>query len=224
MPEPAEDIEAVITNNLVLFRSIGGMKEQNQKLLRIVRELGAKMEAEEKDYREAMEKEQGEVVREAHGAIQELAAQLERQKKSSELTIQAYTKERDVLKSMLKRAGGGVSGIGASIANSGVNGFHEGANAANLAKELSEVQKQFESYRTEIGVDSVRLREELVLVQREASQLGATLAKANAKIEYLTGMFQLHLIAVGLFDPLLLWIAIDSSRKTSRCKLVNWKT
>jgi nucleoprotein TPR len=197
MPEPAEDIEAVITNNLVLFRSIGGMQEQNQKLLRIVRELGAKLEAEEKDYREAMEKEQGEAVREAHEAIQELAAQLERQKKSSELTIQAYMKERDVLKSMLKRAEGGASGVGASIANSGVNGFHEGANVANLAKELSEVQNQFESYRMEMGVDSVRLREEVVLAQREASQLGATLAKANAKIEYLNGMSQLHLIAFG---------------------------
>lgn len=191
--EPAENIEAVITNNLVLFRSIGGLQEQNQKLLKIVRELGAKMEAEEKDYREAMEKEQGEAVREAHEAIQELAAQLERQKKNSEVTIQAYMKERDALRSMLNRAERG-SGGGGSMVNGNMNGYRDASmggpdsGAGNeLARELAETQTQFETYRTEMGVDSVRLREEVIAAQREAGHVGALLAKANARIEYLNG-------------------------------------
>lgn len=191
--EPAENIEAVITNNLVLFRSIGGLQEQNQKLLKIVRELGAKMESEEKDYREDMEREQGEAVREAHEAMQELAAQLERQKKSSEATIQAYMKERNTLKSMLATAERGTMGAGVHERGApvdAVNGYDEhsaGGGTSDLAKELADVQNQFDTYRMEMGSDSVRLREDVIAAQREAGQLGAALAKANAKIEYLTG-------------------------------------
>jgi uncharacterized membrane protein YgaE (UPF0421/DUF939 family) len=66
---PAENIDEVITNHLVLFRNIKALQAQNQKLLGIVREMGAKMEAEEREYREALEKEQSEAVREAHEAV-----------------------------------------------------------------------------------------------------------------------------------------------------------
>ncbi|OBZ68761.1 Nucleoprotein TPR [Grifola frondosa] len=180
---PADNIEAVITNNLVLFRSIPALQEQNQKLLKIVRELGAKLESEEKEYRETLEQEQGEAVREAHEAIKQLQEQLETQKKSSEVTIQAYMKERDTFKSMLARSEG-------DSASKGVNGQANGVDRvspadSDLAKELAEVQTQFAAYKSEMGVDAVRLREELIHAQREANQLGATLAKAHAKIEFL---------------------------------------
>ncbi|KAJ7288016.1 hypothetical protein C8J57DRAFT_504699 [Mycena rebaudengoi] len=183
---PAETIDGVITNNLVLFQSIGQLQEQNQKLLKVVRELGDKMEGEERDYREAMEREQGEAVREAHEAMQDLAEQLERQKSSSEAIIKAYVKERDALKAMLARTekqGGVPNGMSTEV-----NGFGEGLppNASDMAKEYAQIQNQFEVYRTEMGVDSVRLREDLIAAQREAGQLGAALAKANAKIEYLS--------------------------------------
>jgi nucleoprotein TPR len=165
------------------------LQEQNQKLLKVVRELGDKMEGEERDYREAMEREQGEAVREAHEAMQDLAEQLERQKSSSEAIIKAYVKERDALKAMLARTekqGGVPNGM-----NTEVNGFGEGLppNASDMAKEYAQIQNQFEAYRTEMGVDSVRLREDLIAAQREAGQLGAALAKANAKIEYLSGTY-----------------------------------
>ncbi|ESK95244.1 filament-forming protein [Moniliophthora roreri MCA 2997] len=176
---PAENVEAVITNHLVLFRSIDGLQDQNQKLLKIVRELGQKMENEERDYREAMEKEQGEAVREAHEAMQDLAAQLERQKKSSESIIQAYVKERDALKAMLARTEKGV-------VNGSVTSDAATPGSSELAQELAEIQRQFDAYRTEMGIDVVKLREELLVSQRETSQLQAALAKANAKIEYLS--------------------------------------
>ncbi|KAG6330667.1 hypothetical protein ID866_8422 [Astraeus odoratus] len=183
-PLPGTNTEAVITNNLVLFRSIPQLQEQNQRLLRIVREMGDKMEAEERDYRATLEQEQSEAVREAHEAIQELVAQLERQKKSSEMTIQAYMKERDTLKSMLARADraappppyphGSVNGAGSGSVPSG-----------DLAAELADVQAQFESYRQEMGLDSSKLREDLNQAHRDLGHANAALAKANAKIEYL---------------------------------------
>lgn len=185
---PAVDTETIITNNLVLFKSINGLQEQNQKLLKIVRELGNKMESEEKDYKEAMEKEQGEAVREAHEAIQELAAQLERQKKSSEGVIQAYMKERDALRAMLARAekAGALSGVNSN--NAGENALAVTAQT-DSSRELAEIQSQFEVYRTEITVDSNKLRDDLASAQREIGQLGAALAKTNARYEFLDGRF-----------------------------------
>ncbi|KAG6376921.1 hypothetical protein JVT61DRAFT_953 [Boletus reticuloceps] len=180
-PLPADNIDAVITNNLVLFRSIPSLQEQNQKLLRIVRELGAKMEAEERDYREALEKEQSEAVREAHEAMQDLATQLEREKKSSQATIQAYMKERDALKAMLARAQRTSS---RGVVNGDVNGAAP-APSSDLVAELEDVQAQFESYKMEMGMDAEKLREDLAQAQRQLGQANAALAKATAKIEFL---------------------------------------
>lgn len=176
---PAENIEDVITNNLVLFRSIPALQEQNQKLLKIVRELGEKMEAEEKEYREQLEAEQAAALQEAYAAIKELQQQLENNKKHSETTIQAYLKERDALKSMLARE--------RDAAANGVNARAGGASGADANKELEEITSHFEVYKTEMGADSGKLREELLNVRHESAQVSAQLAKANAKIEYLSG-------------------------------------
>ena len=67
--------------------------------------------------------------------------------------------------------------------------------AIDRSQELSDVQSQFEAYKVEMNVDSVTLREEVLTSQREASQLGATLAKANAKIEYLNGKVILRVLS-----------------------------
>jgi nucleoprotein TPR len=190
--QEADNVNDIITNNLVLFRNIEGLQAQNQKLLGIVRELGDKMESEEREYKEAMQQEQAEAIREAHEAMQDLAGQLEQQKKHSEGVIQAYVKERDALKSMLARAQAAASRAGLAIDIGQQQAG--GASSAPLpdtevAKELVEVQQQFEAYRTEMGVDSTRLREELSSAQREIHDLSAGLAKSNAKVEYLTGEF-----------------------------------
>jgi nucleoprotein TPR len=141
------------------------------------------MEGEERDYREVMEKEQAEAIKEAHEAMQELAAQLERQKKSSDTIIQAYVKERDTLRSMLARAEKGAISHRITDPTSEVTADP----GSNLAKELSEIQGQFEAYKTETNYDSGRLRDELIAAQREVNQMSAALAKANAKVEFLSG-------------------------------------
>jgi nucleoprotein TPR len=179
---PAENIDEVITNHLVLFRSIPALQGQNQKLLGIVREMGAKMEAEEREYREALEKEQGEAVREAHEAITALQEQLEAQRRTHDVKMQAFIKERDSLKVLLGRAERGSAG---KDARSQANGA---ATESDIAKELAEIQQQFDTYRAETGVDSVRLREDAVAAQREVAQLIAQGAKANARLEIAGGM------------------------------------
>ena len=88
----SKNVEAVVVNNVLLFRSISTLQDHNQKLLRTVRELGAKLEAEEKEYRDQVEAEQAVALQEAYAAIKELQQQLEKNKKHSETTIQALTK------------------------------------------------------------------------------------------------------------------------------------
>jgi nucleoprotein TPR len=131
---PAENIDEVITNNLVLFRSIPALQAQNQKLLGIVREMGTKMEAEEREYSEVLEKEQGEAVHEAHEAITALKEQLETQHHPHDVKIQAFTKERDSLKSLLVRAERSNAG---KDPRGQVNGA---AVESDITKELTEIQ------------------------------------------------------------------------------------
>lgn len=187
---PDKTIDEIISNNLVLFRSIPELQEQNRKLLRVTRELGAKMESEEREYKDALDQEQSEAIREAHEAIQALQVQLENQQKSQQATIQAYVKERDTLKTMLARSDRNVGSASASThagSSIHINGNATSHPPSDLQKELHEVQTNFDAYRHEMGIDTIKLREELVAYQREASQLGSALAKANAKIDFLNG-------------------------------------
>ena len=174
---PAENIDEVITNHLVLFRNIAALQSQNQKLLGIVREMGAKMEAEEREYRDALEKEQSEAVREAHEAITALQDQLEAQRRTHDVKMQAFTRERDSLKVLLARAERGNVGKDSHGQTNGA------AVESDIAKELEEIQQQFDAYRAETGVDSVRLREDAVAAQREVARLNTQLAKATARVE-----------------------------------------
>ncbi|KAI0338862.1 hypothetical protein BDW22DRAFT_1362157 [Trametopsis cervina] len=179
----SDNIDDVITNSLVLFKSLPELQQQNQRLLKIVRELGKKMEDEEKEYREQLEAEQQVALQEAYTAVKELQDQLENHKKSSEITIQTYIKERDALKSMLTRE----RGLRAARGVNGVNGHDDHMILdSDTTKELEEIQSHFETYKTEMGVDSSRIREELVSVRHDAAHAAAQLAKANAKVEYLT--------------------------------------
>jgi nucleoprotein TPR len=59
--------------------------------------------------------------------------------------------------------------------------------SGDAAKELTEVQGQFDAYKLEMGIDSGRLRDELIAAQKEFNSMSAALAKANAKVEYLSG-------------------------------------
>ncbi|KAG6850340.1 hypothetical protein H0H93_014613 [Arthromyces matolae] len=178
---PAEDTEAVITNHLVLFRSIAGLQEQNQKLLKIVREMGRKMEAEERDYRDTMEREQVEAIQEAHAAITEMAAKLDLQKKNSDNIIKAYVKERDALREMLAREKAGKPTTTNGVSESPIDDLIP----VDIRQELAETQTQFEAYRLEMGVDTGKLQKALAETQKEASNLAVSLAKANAKLEFL---------------------------------------
>lgn len=176
----SDDVDSMITNNLVLFKSINGLQEQNMKLIKVVRELGARLENGEKEFREGLEREQAEAVQEAHEMMLELRGQLDRQEKSSAAIIQTYVKERDALKSVIARLEAG------GTPHHGVNGNLSGSSPG-VSQDVADIQSQFETYRSEMGLDSVRLREDLAAAQKEVAKLQADVAKEKARTDYCNG-------------------------------------
>ncbi|MCO5612962.1 hypothetical protein L7F22_067235 [Adiantum nelumboides] len=94
------DTQAVITNQLVTFASLTDLVAQNGRLLRVVRELGAKMEAEERDYRARLEAGENEAVEEAREVISRLQDELRAEK----TRIEGMRRERDMFRSMCSAA------------------------------------------------------------------------------------------------------------------------
>lgn len=176
----SDDVDSMITNNLVLFKLINGLQEQNMKLIKVVRELGARLENGEKEFRVGLERERAEAVQEAHEMLVELRSQLDRQEKSSAAIIQSYVKERDALKSVIAR----LEAEGPS--HSRINGNISGSSP-NVSHDVEEIQNQFETYRSEMGLDSVRLGEDLVVAQKEVAKLQADVAKEKARTDYCNG-------------------------------------
>jgi nucleoprotein TPR len=63
-----------------------------------------------------------------------------------------------------------------------------------------------------MNMDSVKLRDEVLAAQREAGQLNTALAKAHAKIEYLSG----RLLSIFRFSTLFLLMSLPNSTDRHR--------
>lgn len=170
--------DAVVSAHLVTFRSINELQIQNQKLLRITREMGAQMERGEEETLARRRAEENQAVEEAHELILKLKDEVE----SGRVRIETIGKERDMLRRMLNQHGGGPGG-GAGSAN-GVGGTSNDIESSRL---LAEVQTNFDAYRTEIQIDLNRLKEDLESAQRDANRSRSELAKSKAQAEFLSG-------------------------------------
>ncbi|OCB90452.1 hypothetical protein A7U60_g2335 [Sanghuangporus baumii] len=101
--QPASNMEEVITNNLVLYKSILELQKKSMALLGLIQGILSRMDNVEQEYKACMENEQNEAIREAHEAIMTLQAQPESTQASHQAMTQVYTKERDMLKTGLER-------------------------------------------------------------------------------------------------------------------------
>ena len=98
--------------------------------MKIVRDLGDKLEAEEKEYRDTLDQEQAEAIQEAHDAIKLLQEQLENQKKTADISIQARQKECETLKALLQKER-------ATRTVNSVSG-HESSSGTDVSEELAD--------------------------------------------------------------------------------------
>jgi nucleoprotein TPR len=139
------DTQAVITEQLVTFRSLNELITQNSRLLRVVRQLGTEMEARESKYRSDFEMQESDAIDEAKAVITRLQEDLRAERTRSE----GVRRERDMFRAMTAQGGG----IGRSVSGTiqGGSGNVESSSAAHvtLTNQYSQLQAQFEAFRSE---------------------------------------------------------------------------
>lgn len=186
--EGLTDTDKFISERLVVFRSVSDLQEKNEELLRITRELGAKMESEEA----LAEKSQ---AAEDHAKVEMLERQLEQandEMKSMVARSDSYIKERDMFRRMLQhrgqipREGDMESMFGQSI-NGGGSIFNsiETPNAKdnqNYAQLLRELQGHFDQYREEQTNDRRTLKEQSDKLASDKAALQSEIARINSQL------------------------------------------
>ncbi|KAL9931668.1 hypothetical protein V8E36_009454 [Tilletia maclaganii] len=203
-----QDTNAIITANLVTFSSLSEMVTQNQRLLRMTRELSTRMEARE---RELASGSAGGAANGSYGMdedeLEELKSTLDRleeQLRAERSNKKALTAERDLLKSRLQRAtevnsnGASSNGNGAAGGGGGVGASATAAADAALLQahellriEHERLQKHYETYRNETAEDMRQLKEDISDARRESHKLSATAAKERAGRQAADERFQI---------------------------------
>lgn len=177
--EERDDTDAVVSAHLVTFSTVDELQAQNAKLLRITRELGARLEADERDADARRTASEQQALEHAH----ELVVRLKDELANARLSAEARLKERDMYRRML--AGGGSQPATATATDDepsdAVARLGTDNNNNNAA---AEVQRNFDAYRHEMELDTRRLRDDLTASERTAATLRTELAKANAQREF----------------------------------------
>ncbi len=195
LPDPAaggevagDETQAVISAQLVSFHSLTELVAQNQRLLRVTRELGSRMEAKEREYRTALQENENEAVQQATEVIEQLNEDLRAEKSRAE----GLVRERDMFRGMVQ------SRSASSGAANGLNGHSNGASAGganagdsamaqSLANQYSQLQAHFDAYRTESRKDADMLKQDVNDARQAASQAAVQAAREKASREATEG-------------------------------------
>lgn len=182
------DTDRFIRQNLVTFKNVVELQEQNTKLLKLVRELGDRMEREEAERKRSVETAQ---------SYEELKQKYDRLKDEVKVTItqsQSYIRERDTFKTMLFRRGkdqdcnfaGSVDGnIPATPTRSVLHSIEGSPNETNLAdynKLLKEMQAHFDAYRQEASTDRSTLKQQVDGLSKSNSELRGEAARNSSQL------------------------------------------
>ena len=192
--EGSTDTDRFISSNLVTFRNIGELQEQNTNLLRITRELGERMEHEE------AVKKQLEDTRN----WDELQQKYERCKdevKSLVTQSQSYIRERDMFRRMLSHRGQLPAGsdfnslFGESFNGDGapttprpagvmdsVEDLPSAKDLSDYAKLYKDMQAHFDAYRNEAATDRSTLKEQVDNLSRLNGELRSEAARSSSQV------------------------------------------
>lgn len=178
-----------ISERLVLFRDVSELQAQNEKLLRLTRELGEKMEGEEA-------REQARQSASDAQEVESLRQQVDRYKdeiKSTAVQMESYVKERDMFRRMLQHRGqlAPDTDLQAMFGQSVGSGTPRRSSIAPQAtprkeddweKLLRELQISFDQYREETSQDRRQLKDQADNLAREKSTLQADIARAQSQL------------------------------------------
>jgi nucleoprotein TPR len=178
----------VISNSLTTFQNIKDLTDQNSKMLRMLRELGEKMEGDEAKARERQYHTQCRELEEANSQLARLRDELKLMVANSH----SYTKERDMFQRLLARKGQLQSADNLArslpLAIGSSQGFDESVQGStaggdiDYGKLLRETQMQFDSYRQETLTDQTALKSQLSELSKRNSQLQAEASRAISQL------------------------------------------
>ncbi|KAL8279842.1 hypothetical protein RQP46_007692 [Phenoliferia psychrophenolica] len=171
------DMDSVVSAHLVTFSDINSLQVQNQKLLKITRDLGSQMERKDELNVARARVEENVAIEEAHNMI----LRLKEDGESQRATNAAIVRERDMLRRMVDATVNGSSALANGHRPDGEGSSVPGGTEGG---RIGDVQASFEAYRTEMAVDTQRLREDLTAAQRDAGVARTELAKSKAQAEF----------------------------------------
>ncbi|KAI9838350.1 MAG: hypothetical protein M1819_005618 [Sarea resinae] len=195
--EGMTDTDRFISQRLTVFRNIRELQDQNVQLLRVTRELGEKMEAEESRAKQTAEAGMGE-----REELETLRSRVERYKdemKSMVTQSQSYIRERDMFRRMLSHRGQippnsdlasmfGQSIDGGAPPATPPNGLLHSAESpsakdlGDYAKLLKDLQSHFDAYRQEAATDLRALKDQIDKLAKDKSELQADSARYSSQV------------------------------------------
>lgn len=188
------DTDRFIAAELVMFRNTAELQDQNKKLLRLTRELGARMEREEAMRMESDDSQD-------RNDYKQLYEQCQDEVKSLLTQSQSYIRERDMFRRMLTHRGqlardGDADSMFAESVNGGappatpsqsrkMNSVEQSPNSKDMsdyAKLLKEMQIHFDNYRKEAATDHKTLKEQVDKLSSTNGELRTEVARCNGQV------------------------------------------
>jgi len=169
------DTDKIISERLTIFHNIVQLQQQNQNLIRVTRELGEKMERDEKEYQTRIDNLESEALDKATEVINQLRDEL----KSSRTKMESYIRERDMFRRMVSGRGGATSDT-QTIGPTSQPVVAPTEEQQNLLREL---QVQFDSYRNEAAIDQRTLNDQIRTLTAEKSEALINAAKYKSQME-----------------------------------------
>jgi nucleoprotein TPR len=166
------DTDKIISERLTIFHNIVELQQQNQNLLRVTRELGDKMERDEKEHQSKVENLESEALFKATEVINQLRDEL----KSTRTKMESYIRERD----MFRRMASGKVSSGNSDSQPQTTPSIPSEEQQNLLREL---QIQFDAYRNEAATDIRTLNDQLRNLNAERAEAIISSAKYKSQME-----------------------------------------
>ena len=168
------DTDKIISQRLTIFHDIVELQQQNQNLLRVTRELGDKMERDEKEYQSKMENLESEALDKATEVINQLRDEL----KSMRTKMESYIRERD----MFRRMASGKLPPGTADSSLAVTSIPSGPSEEQQTL-LRELQHQFDVYRNEAATDQRTLNDQIRSLNAERSEALINAAKYKSQMD-----------------------------------------
>ena len=168
------DTDKIISQRLTIFHNIVELQQQNQNLIRVTRQLGDKMERDEKEYQSKMENLESEALDKATVIINQLRDEL----KSMRTKMESYIRERD----MFRRMASGKVPLGTADTPLAINSTPSSPSEEQQTL-LRELQLQFDAYRNEAATDQRTLNDQIRGLNAERSEALINAAKYKSQMD-----------------------------------------